>query len=292
MPSRAFPFVVLGGLLLLLAILSMFTVSETQLAIRKQFGQIVSASHEPGLHFKWPLIDDVVTFEKRIVTQSYPGETFLTNENRGLIVDFYVKWRVKNAADYYRATGGLEEFAGNRLADIVKDGIKTVVAQRTLEQIVSAKRDEVTSGMIGGARTAAEQLGIELVDVRVQRIDLPEDVAARVFESMKQTFEKLAQQLRGEGQRDAQQIRSEAERRRTEILSNAAREALRIRGDGDEQASDIYARVYSRDPEFYAFYRSLQAYKSSLGKEGDLLLVTPDGEFFKYMKSPGPSRRR
>jgi membrane protease subunit HflC len=291
MPQRAFPFIVLGGLVLVAALLSLFTVDQTQVAIRKQFGEIVQTNYGPGLHWKWPLIDDVVRFEKRIVTQSYPGETFLTNENRGLIVDFYVKWRVKNPSDYYRATGGQEDFAGNRLADIVKDGIKSVVAQRTLEQIVTAERAAVTGDMFERAALSAEELGIELVDVRVQRIDLPEDVAARVYESMKQSFDKLAQSLRGQGQREAQRIRAEAERRRTEILSAAARDALNIRGSGDSQAADIYAKAFQRNPEFYSFYRSLQAYKSSLGKDGDILVVTPDGEFFKYIKSPGPGRR-
>lgn len=292
MPSRAFPFIVLGGVLLLLAVLSLFTVGETELAIRQQFGEIVATDYKPGLHWKIPLVDRVVKFERRVVTQSYPQETFLTNENRALIVDFYVKWKVKNASNYYRATGGREEIAGERLAEIVKDGIKGVVAQRTLEQIVTAERAAVTGDMFGDASKAAgQELGIDLIDVRVQRIDLPEDVASRVYESMKQNFEKLARSLRGIGEREAQRIRAEAERKRTEILSAAARESLNIRGQGDSQAADIYARVYSRNPEFYSFYRSLQAYRSSLGKDGDVLVVTPDGEFFKYIKSPGPGRR-
>lgn len=291
MPSRAFPFVVLGGLALVAALLSLFTVRETELAIRQQFGEIVATNYAPGLHWKVPLVDRVVKFERRIVTQSYPQETFLTNENRGLIVDFYVKWKVKDAADYYRATGGREETAGERLAEIVKDGLKGVVAQRTLEQIVTAERAAVTGDMFGNASKASEKLGIELIDVRVQRIDLPEDVATRVYESMKQNFEKLARSLRGVGEREAQRIRAEAERKRTETLSAAARDSLQIRGQGDSQAADIYAQVYARNPEFYAFYRSLQAYRNSLGKDGDVLVVTPDGEFFKYLESPSGAGR-
>ncbi|MGQ0835535.1 MAG: protease modulator HflC [Gammaproteobacteria bacterium] len=290
MPSRAFPVVVVAGVLLIVALTSLFTVSETQLAIRTQFGAIVGMHHEPGLHAKWPW-DEVEIFEKRILSQGYQGETFLTNDNRGLIVDFYVKWRVQDAARYFQATGGREEIAGDRLAEIVKDGIKSVVAQRTLEQIVASERTAVTGDMFGRASAGVSELGIELIDVRVQRIDLPEDVSSRVYESMKQNFAKIASRLRAEGSSAAVRIRASAERERTEILANAERDALRVRGNADAQATEIYARAYSRNPEFYAFYRSLQAYERSLGRDGDLLVVTPDGEFFRYLKSPGPSRR-
>ncbi|MFO7277541.1 MAG: protease modulator HflC [Pseudomonadota bacterium] len=285
MSSRAFPVVVLLGIAVLVALTSLFTVRETELAIRTRFGEIVGMGYGAGLHWKWP-IDRVVKFEKRILTQSFQGETFLTNDNRGLIVDFYMKWRVDDAPAYFRATGGREEIAGDRLAAIVKDGIKSVVAQRTLEQIVTAERAAVTGDMFERASAAVRDLGVELIDVRVQRIDLPEDVAARVYQSMNQNFAKLASRLRAEGASAALQIRAQAERQRTEILANAEREALRIRGDADAQATAIYARAYSKFPEFYAFYRSLQAYERSLGREGDVLVVTPDGEFFKYLKSP------
>lgn len=285
MSSRAFPVVVLLGIAVLVALTSLFTVRETELAIRTRFGEIVGMGYGAGLHWKWP-IDRVVKFEKRILTQSFQGETFLTNDNRGLIVDFYMKWRVDDAPAYFRATGGREEIAGDRLAAIVKDGIKSVVAKRTLQEIVIAERAAFTGDMFGSASEAVKELGIELIDVRVQRIDLPEDVAARVYQSMNQNFAKLASRLRAEGASAALQIRAQAERQRTEILANAEREALRIRGDADAQATAIYARAYSKFPEFYAFYRSLQAYERSLGREGDVLVVTPDGEFFKYLKSP------
>jgi membrane protease subunit HflC len=239
--------------------------------------------YSPGLHLKWPW--DVVTkFDKRILSESYTGETFLTNDGRGLIVDFYVKWRVKDPSTFFTATGGNEELAGQRLAEIVKDGIKSVVAQRTLQQIVSAERAAVTGQMFAPASHNALGLGVDLVDVRVQRIDLPDEVAARVYESMKQSFNKTASRLRAEGQSESTTIRASAERRRTVILADGERDALRVRGEGDASAAQIYARAYSKDPEFYAFYRSLQAYDRSLGKDGDLLVVTPDGEFFKYLK--------
>jgi len=289
MGRRTFPVLFVLAVAMVLTGLSLFTVSETEVAIVTEFGAVKGSHYVPGLHYKWPW--DVVTkFDRRILSQSYNGETFLTNDNRGLIVDFYIKWRVKEPVQFYTATGGRVELAGERLADIVKDGIKGVVAQRTLQQIVSAERAAVTGEMFGQASKSGAGLGVELVDVRVQRIDLPDDVAARVFESMKQSFAKTAGRLRAEGQSTSTGIRAQAERRRTEILANAERDALHIKGEGDAAASQTYAHAYSKDPEFYAFYRSLQAYERSLGKDGDLLVLTPDGEFFKYLKDPDKRR--
>ena len=285
MPTRAFPIIIAVGLVILLAATSLFTVSEAELAIRTEFGAIVGANYSPGLHGKWPW-DQVVKFDRRILSQTYTGETFLTNDNRGLIVDFYIKWRVKDPAYYFQATGGREDLAGERLAEIVKDGIKTVVAERTLEQIVSSERAAVTGEMFGQASKNVSGLGAELIDVRVQRIDLPDEVSTRVYESMKQNFAKIASRLRAEGQSASVRIRASAERERTELLANAERDALRIRGEGDAEATKTYASAYAKNPEFYGFYRSLQAYERSLGKDGDLLVLTPDGEFFKYLKDP------
>jgi membrane protease subunit HflC len=285
MGTRTLVLIVVAGVLVALAASSMFTVRESELALRIEFGK-VEASYAPGLHFKWPLADEVVKLDRRMLSQSYTGETFLTNDNRGLIVDFYVKWRVKEALEYFRATGGHEDLAGARIAEIVKDGIKSVVAQRTLEQIVSSERAAVTSEMFGQASQRVGALGVQLVDVRVQRIDLPEDVAAQVYASMKESFHKIASQLRAEGQRQAATIKAKAERQRVEILANAQSAALRVHGEADAEAARIYAAAYSKNPEFYAFYRALQAYRASLGKDGDLLVLSPDGEFFKYLKDP------
>jgi membrane protease subunit HflC len=287
MPARAFPIILVVGVLLLLVATIFFTVSEAELALRTEFEAVVGTDYAPGLHVKWPW-DRVVKFDRRILTQSYTSETFLTNDNRGLIVDFYVKWRVKDAPIYFQANSGREDQAGARLAEIVKDGIKSVVAQRTLEQIVSSERAAVTSEMFGQASERIAALGVELVDVRVQRIDLPEEVATRVYDSMKENFAKIASRLRAEGQSSAATISASAERERMEILSGAQQNALRVRGEADAEASRIYARAYSKNPEFFAFYRSLQAYQKGLGKDGDLLVITPDGEFFKYMKEAEP----
>jgi membrane protease subunit HflC len=288
MPGRVAPIIVLV-MVLIIAVTSLFTITEAQVAIRTEFGAIVGLDYAPGLHWKWPW-DQVVKFDRRVLSLSYTGETFLTNDNRGLIVDFYVKWKVDNASRYFQATGGREDLAGERIAEIVKDGIKSVVAQRTLEEIVSADRAAVTQEMINQAGRNVLNLGIDLVDVRVQRIDLPDDVSTRVYESMKQNFVKIASKLRAEGQSASVRIRAAAERSRTEILADAERDALRVRGDGDALATQTYAKAYAKDPEFYAFYRSLQAYERSLGKDGDLLVVTPDGEFFKYLRDPSPGK--
>jgi len=288
MSSRLFPWFFVVGFLLLFVAFSFFSVNETEFAIRTRFGEIIDTRYKPGLHLKWPW-DKVAKFDRRILSQPYQGETFLTNDGRGLIVDFYVKWRVNDPSTYYSAVAGNEGLAAQRLAEIVKDGIKSVVAQRTLQQIVSAERAAVTSQMFGAASRNAIGLGVDLVDVRVQRIDLPDEVAARVYETMKQNFVKTASRLRAEGQQESATIRSTAERERTVILADAERDALRTRGEGDAAAAQIYARAYSKNPEFYAFYRSLQAYERSIGKESDLLVLTPDGEFFRYLKEASPS---
>jgi len=274
----------------LLISLCTFTVSENELAVRSQFREIIGTNYEPGLHLKLP-IDTVRKFERRIVSQSFEGETFLTSENRGLIVDYYVKWRIKDAGRYAQSFGNDPGAAGQRLSDIVKDGIKNAVAQRTLQEIVSAERTAFTGDMFDRASKSAESLGLELIDTRVQKIGLPPDVESRVYASMQQSFSRLARQLRGEGEKEALRIRAEADRKRTEIISIAARDALKIRGDADSKAAATYAAAYNRNAEFYAFYRSIQAYKNSLGKEGDIMVVSPDSDFFKYMRNPNADSR-
>lgn len=275
------------GVLMLLAWQTLFQVRETEVAIRTQFGQIVGESYGPGLHMKMPFINRIYRFERRIVTQNYQGETFLTAENKGLIADFYIKWRIRNVALYYRATNGVEETASSRLGDIVKDGIKGVVARRTLQEIVIAERAAFTGDMFVRASDAVKDLGIELIDVRIQRIDLPDEVSGSVYQRMQESFRALGNRLRAEGSAEAERIRAEADRKRTELLAGAQRDAQRRRGEGDATASRIYAGAYGKSPEFYAFYRSLQAYRNSLAREGDVWVVSPDGEFFRYLNSSG-----
>jgi modulator of FtsH protease HflC len=266
---------------------SIFQVSETEVAIRMQLGKIVGTGYSPGLHLKLPFIENVRRFERRIITQRYVGETFLTSENKALIVDFYIKWRVKDAALYYRTTSGNSEFASLRLGENVKDGIKGVVARHNMQDIVKTERAAFAGDMFESASGSVNELGIELVDVRVQRIDLPEEVSGSVYQRMQANFLALANQLRAEGSAEGELIKAKADRERTELMATAARDAQRLRGEGDAQASRIFAQAYTKSPEFYSFYRSLQAYRASLAQDGDVWVVSPDGEFFKYLNSSG-----
>ncbi len=290
MVNRAVPVIIAAAVALLAALTSLFSVDETEFAIRTRFGAIVGTNYRPGLHWKLPW-DEIVEFDRRILTESSPVQTFLTKDDRSLLVNYYIKWQVENPVIYFEATGADEKSAGARISDIVTDGMKSVVAQRTLEQVVTAERAAVTGETFAAASRAVSALGIRLVDVRVQSIDLPDDVADRVYEEMKQDFAKVAEQRRAEGESSATVIRATADRERTEIVSDAQRDALRIKGAADAEAADTYAKAYSSDPEFYAFYRSLEAYERSLGKGNGVLVLSPDSEFFKYMKDPGHARR-
>jgi membrane protease subunit HflC len=234
-----------------------------------------------------PWIETVQKFDARVLTRNYPAEPFLTSEGKILNVDFYVKWRVTDVGDYYLATNGDEEAAAGRLAEIVKDGLKGVIAKRTIQQVVAAERAEFIGDILQFAGRSVSQLGLTLVDVRVKRIDLPEEVSESVYNRMRQNFARQASQLRAEGDEQAQRIRAEAERERTELLANGNRDAEVIRGEGDARAAATYARAYQRYPEFYSLHRSLQAYRASIGKSGDVLVIAPKGEFFKYLKQPG-----
>jgi membrane protease subunit HflC len=286
MASRASTIVTGAIVLALLAWGSVFQVSETELAIRTEFGKIVGTDYDSGLHLKWPW-DTIHRFERRIITHSFQGETFLTSENKALNVDFYVKWRVKNASTFFTNTQGIESVAADRLGDNVKDGIKGVVARRTLQEIVVAERATFTGDMLSRANATVGDLGVELVDVRIQSINLPTEVSGSVYQRMRENFNALGNRLRAEGSADAERIRAEADRQRTELLANAQRDSQKLRGEGDAQAGRIYAQAYGKNPEFYAFYRSLQAYRTALARDGDVLVLSPDGEFFKYLQSPG-----
>ena len=264
---------------------SMFTVSEGQLAIKSIGGQIVDANFQPGLHFRIPLVEEVSRFDKRIITQLYRQEPFLTREQEQLKVDFYVKWRINDLRRYYEATGGTEEVANDRLGETIKDSIKTVVTQRTLQQVVTADRAEFTESMMKNARPAAEQLGVDLVDVR---IDLPQQVQDSVFDRMRASFKAQAAKLRAEGVESSERTRADANKQQTEILADAARQAGQIRGQGDASASEVYARSYSKNAEFYSFYRSMQSYRQAVGTQGDVLVIAPDSAYFKYFNKSQP----
>ena len=273
--------------LLWVASASMFQVNETELAIKSRLKKIIATDFEPGLHFMVPGLESVQKFDRRVLTRNYPAEQFLTSEGKILNVDFYVKWRISDVERYYLATNGDEESAASRLAEIVKDGLKGVIAKRTIQQVVAAERSEFIGDILQFAGRSVNQLGLTLVDVRVKRIDLPDEVSESVYNRMRQNFARQASQLRAEGDEQAQQIRAEAERARTEVLAMGNRDAEVIRGEGDAKAAATYAAAYQRYPDFYSLHRSLQAYRKSIGLPNDVLVISPKGEFFKYLKQPG-----
>lgn len=273
----------------LVASMSFFTVSETELALKLRFGEIIQADYEPGLHFKWP-IDDVLKFEKRLMTVDTRPERFLTGGTKYVLIDFFVKWRIIDVGLFYRATSGSETIAVTRLLSIITDGLRKAVAERSIQQLVSAERSDFMEGMLVSTREISSELGIDLIDVRVKRIDLPDEVSGSVFERMRQERVRIAKQLRAEGAERAEVIKSNADRERTILLAEAYRQSEITRGEGDAEAAAIYADAYSQDAEFYAFHRSLQAYRSTFNEHGDLLVLDPDSEFFDYLKSSGGKR--
>lgn len=283
MANRAFLGLILGAVLLVALSMSAFTVRETELAMKFRFGEIVRSDYGPGLHFMMPMVNNVRKFDRRIITNNYPSEQFLTSEGKILRIDFYIKWRIDDVSRYYQATGGDVDVAAGRLGSIVKDGIKGVIARRTIQQVVAAERTEFTGEILKITQNATAGLGIELVDVRVKKIDLPDEVSESVFLRMRQDFDRQAKELRARGAESAEKLRAEADRERTEIIAQAYRDSEIIRGDGDAKAAEIYARAYERNPEFYSFHRSLQAYRESLGTESDVLVISPDSDFFKYL---------
>jgi membrane protease subunit HflC len=289
MPGRGYLPLILVGAAILLFSMAAFTVRETELALKFRFGEIVRSDYDPGLHFLTPFVNNVVKFDKRILSEDYPAEQFLTSEGKILRINFFVKWRISDVSRFYQSTaGGSEEVANRRLGEIVKDGIKGVIARRTIQQVVAAERSEFLGEVLKIAGGNVGNLGIALIDVRVKTIELPEEVSESVFNRMRQDFARQAAQLRAEGSAVSEQTRAEADRQRTEILADAYRKAEIIRGEGDAAAADIYAKAYGRNPEFYSFNRGLQAYRRSLGKQGDVLVIAPEGEFFKYLKDAGP----
>lgn len=276
---------VLFGLIILgiAAGMSLFVVDEREFAVKLKFGEIVRADYQPGLHVKWPLAESVLKFPDRILTYDSAMEKFLTGEKKNLLVDYYVTYRVVDPTEYYRSTGGQTSIAEERLTAIIKEGIKAQFSRRKVTEVVSAERSEFMAAMLDQARLAARELGVDVVDVRVKRIDLSEEVSDSVFSRMRQERKRVANQLRAEGAREAERVTADAERQRTVILAEAYRTAEETRGAGDARASEIYADAFNKNRDFYAFYRSMQAYRTSMGKAQDVLVLQPDSEFFRFL---------
>ncbi|NNF17696.1 MAG: protease modulator HflC [Gammaproteobacteria bacterium] len=271
--------------LVILAVLGVtfcfFTVDETEHAVRFRFSRIITDTHEPGWHLKYPW-DRVLKLDKRLLTLDDNPSEFMTNQREKVFVDFFVKWRIAKPGEYYRATSGNERVVTKRLLDTVEDGLKDEFAKRELHELVSVERSEVMQTMTREANIAADKYGAEIIDVRIKRIDLSKTVSDAVYQRMNKEREREAKQRRAEGNEEAERIQSVADKDRTVILANAYREAQEIRGDGDATAAAIYAQAYTQDPEFYSFHRSMEAYRNSLGNTRDVMLIQPDSEFFKY----------
>jgi len=265
---------------------TIYVVSEVERGVKLRFGQMIEADIEPGMHIKIPFVDDVRRFDARILTVDAEPASFFTIEKKRLIVDSFAKWKIANVETYYKATGGVERVAENRLAKRVNDGLRNQFGTRTLHEVVSGERDLLMKNITQELNSSVrDELGIEIVDIRVKRIDLPSEVSSQVFRRMTAERNKEAQELRSTGKEKAERIRASADRERTIELANAYRDSEELRGEGDAEAASVYANAYQQDPEFYAFMRSLNAYKSAFSNKGDILLVEPDSDFFKYLNN-------
>ena len=273
------------GLMVVIGAFSVFTVEQWQKAILFQLGKVVSSDYEAGLQFKVPVIQNVEKFDARLQTLESEPELYLTSEKKNVLVDSFVLWRIKNVESFYTATGGSIARAGARLGEIVRKGLKDEFGKRTIQEVVSGKRADIMDILTVTANAQAEPFGIEIVDVRVKRIDLPTEVSTSVYQRMQAERQRVARDFRSRGEEEAKRIRARAEREREVILAEAERDAQRVRGEGDGQAAETYAKAYGEDAEFYAFYRSLGAYRASFDSPSDVILLGPDNDFFRYFKS-------
>ena len=279
------PFLAAGALAVLALFASVYVVNESQTAIVLNLGKVVRSDVAPGLHFKVPFVEQVRKFDRRLLTLDDNPERYLTAEKKDVEVDFFVKWKIKDVTTYYRAaSGGSEEAAEQRLTPIVKNALRNDINQLTLQQVVSSGRNELTKRLLKQINAGAATLGIEVVDVRIKRINFPQDsqILDSVFDRMSTERQQVANALRAEGQELAESVRAEAERESQVLLAEAQREAQKVRGEGDAEVARISAAAYGQDAEFYAFYRSLEAYKASFADGKTTMVLDPDSEYLKY----------
>ena len=288
----------LGGLVAvlivaaLIASASLYTVDQRQNAIVIQLGELKEIVKEPGLHFKLPFIQNVRYFDIRILTLDTPdAERFITDGNIPILVDSFVKWRINDVRQYYLRTGGDERVAQNRLGSAVNAGLRDEFGVRNLREVVSEERDKIMEAVREKANVVAGELGMLIVDVRPKRVELPQEVSERVYQRMESERKRVANERRSTGAGEADRIRAEADRQRSVLLAEAYREAQRIKGEGDAKASAIYAKAYGANAEFYAFYRSMEAYRATFRSRSDLLVIDPSSEFFRYFKAPSAAGR-
>ncbi|PKO85499.1 MAG: protease modulator HflC [Betaproteobacteria bacterium HGW-Betaproteobacteria-12] len=278
---------VVATVLVVLA-MSMFTVDQRQYALVFQLGEVKRVLSEPGLNFKVPMIQNVRYFEKRIITlDNNEPERFITSEKKNVLVDSYIKWRIVDPSLYYISVGGDEARARTRLNQTVNAGLREEFGKRTVHDVISGERDKIMEQMRAKADIDARRIGVEIVDVRLKRVELPTEVSDAVYRRMEAERKRVANELRSEGAAEAEKIRADADRQREVIVADAYRDAQKVKGEGDGKASAIYAGAFGQSPEFYAFYRSLEAYRGSFTNKNDMLVVDPSSDFFKYMKSTG-----
>ena len=271
--------------LVVLAVLgsTLFIVDERELVIKLRLGEIVETEFDPGPHFRIPFIHSVIKFDRRIQTLDSRPQEFLTIEKKFVVVDSFVKWRINNVETFYRSTRGDLRRASVLLSERINTALRDEFAKRTIQDVISGERTEIMELLTKQASGEAADLGVEVIDVRVKKVDFPEQLSEAIYSRMRTERERAAKELRAQGAEAAERIRAEAERQRTELLAEAYRDAEKIRGEGDAKAAEIYARAFERDPEFYAFWRSLSSYRTVFEKGGDVMLLSPDSEFFRYL---------
>ena len=274
---------IFGAVALVILNLSAFTINERELAIKLQVGEVVQADYEPGLHFKIPFYQTIRKFPKRIMTINERPERIFTAERLAMDVDFFVKWRIIDTVNFYISTGGSFRVANDRISEIIKNAIVTEFGKRTVKEAISVERAELMRDMLATATTTAKGLGVELVDVRVKQVEFPDDVRNSVYQQMREERGRIAAERRAQGMEVSEEKKSTADKERTIILANANKDSQIIRGEGDAKAAEIYANAYNQDPEFYAFYRSIDAYRNSIGNANDIMVIDPDNEFFQYL---------
>lgn len=286
MNSKSISIVAVGSLaLLLFAWLSVFYVNQHEKAILFRLGKMVTTDFKPGIHFKTPIVNNVKTFDARVLTLDTKSERFLTSEKKNVIVDGFAKWRIGDVGLFYTTVGGDEYQANLRLDQIMKDAMRGEFGLRTIKQLISEDRSVLRKTLLEKLSPVAAKFGIELIDIRIKRIDLPPEVSSSVFQRMRAERDRVAREFRSQGAESAELISAEADKQRQVLLANAQRDAENIRGRGDAQSADIYAKSYAKNPEFYAFYRSLQAYQTAFEKTDDTLVLKPDSDFFRYFNS-------
>jgi membrane protease subunit HflC len=278
--------------LFLLVSSSLYVVDQRQKAIVFQLGEVISVKESPGLYFKIPMVQNVRFFDSRILTMdAEEPDRFITSEKKNVLVDLFVKWRIVDVKQYYISVRGDEALARVRLAQTVNSSLRDEFGNRTVHEVVSGQRDKIMEIMRQKADADARNIGVEVVDVRLKRVDLPKEVSESVYRRMEAERKRVANELRSTGFADSEKIRSNADRQREVILAKAYRDAQKTKGEGDAKATRIYAEAFQKNPEFYSFYRSLEAYKQSFQNKSDMMVLEPNSEFFKYLKNPGSSRK-